>query len=507
MLTSDAADLDQNILIYFQNYLKMREQLLKYTIVDMNAKLVDLGFESIDYIDLATSIFEKTGQWVDISKIGNGTRISDLSSYLIKPDLEKPKHKIRVKLDDWQRYVYSKQLKDDRTIYVTYIVQYLCLKEGIDLSKLKLAIAKTLNNHFILNSRLIPMIDDYYFEKTPIQSDFTFKGSFLFPKRELAKLIVKVQSDRLVNIYLQTKNNHHYLIIAFHHIALDGWSSVVIQEEIFRRYARLHHAKARSVSEDICALSMTYSSSLNEQSNTDELRSLLKSVNSYEYNQLDHLFHGKLQASYFNFVLKKEHVDQYARSNSINDFSYSVIFTYMVHQIISLASGVEKLFIYTSLSNRHLPIAGIKALTTNIATGLPVFLSKGNMSKRQFAVKINETLKIYFKQMSYGAITRILLENNTLLNKLISPYMQPYWLMLTYINNPSKIIYGNDSITSHYVNWNKSRTHICIEDSKQIFFVIHNRGSEFLIELHSRVNKESHAAMIHNFFMALSSFP
>src|SRR3990167_4110531 len=102
MLTSDAADLDQNILIYFQNYLKMREQLLKYTIVDMNAKLVDLGFESIDYIDLATSIFEKTGQWVDISKIGNGTRISDLSSYLIKPDLEKPKHKIRVKLDDWQ---------------------------------------------------------------------------------------------------------------------------------------------------------------------------------------------------------------------------------------------------------------------------------------------------------------------------------------------------------------------------------------------------------------------
>ena len=98
--------------------------------------------------------------------------------------------------------------------------------------------------------------------------------------------------------------------------------------------------------------------------------------------------------------------------------------------------------------------------------------------------------------MSYGAITRVLLENNTLLNTCISPSRQPYRLTHTYINNPSHIIYGNDSITRNYINWSKSRTHINIENDMRIFLFIHNSGPEFVIELHSRVKIGVHDMMV-----------
>lgn len=191
-------------------------------------------------------------------------------------------------------------------------------------------------------------------------------------------------------------------------------------------------------------------------------------------------------------------MDQYARTNNIHGAPYSVVFAFMLHQIISQASGINKLIIYLSLSNRHLPIPEITGLVTNMITCLPLFLDNTNSKSQEFAEKINETLKIYFKHMSYGALTRILLENNTLLNTYINPYRHPYCIMLTYINNTSKIIYGNDSITSNYINWNKSRTHICNE-GKLIFFEVHNLGAEFVVHVHSRMLKGVHFNMLHNF--------
>ena len=161
MSTFDVDDLGEKVLSYIQNHFKNDS-------INRNAKLVDLSFESIDYIALAAFIFKKTGRWVDISRIDNSTRISDISSYLVNLEQRRPKRKLMVKLDDLQRYVYSSQFEDKDTIYVTYIIQYLCLKEGIDLSKLQRAIEDTLKNHYILNSRLIRIIDDYYFEKNKI---------------------------------------------------------------------------------------------------------------------------------------------------------------------------------------------------------------------------------------------------------------------------------------------------------------------------------------------------
>ena len=336
----------------------------------MHTKLDDLGFESIDYIELSTFIFETTGQWLDISKFNKESRISDISSYLQNIPLEKLQHKIMAKLDNWDRYVYSSQLKDEHSIDITYIVVCLCLKEDIDIPKLKLAITQTQNNNYLLNCKLIRVVDDYYLERTPIQSELTFKGSILFPRKDLVKLKIRVQSNRLVNIFIQRKKKHYYLIITFHHIALDGWSSIIVQEEIFRRYAGLGGIKTKTASEDIRALNKKYSASLNVQSNTDELVSLLQSIEPREYNQLGHLFQGKLQTNYHCFVIKKETMDHYARDNNINNFPYSVILTFMFHQMINRLAGVDKLTIYTTLSNRCLPISGIKELVTNLATGL-----------------------------------------------------------------------------------------------------------------------------------------
>lgn len=493
MSTDDLKDVNKKIVSFFR-------ESLKIDIDNMDAKLCDLGVESIGFIALATFLFETTGKWLDISKIISDTRVSHLSSYLIQPALEKPKHQRMVKLDNWQRYVFASQLKGDPTGFVSYLIHSLWLKEHIDLSKLQMAIKETLSNHFLLNSKLIRYIDDYYFESTPIQEDFTFKGSYLFPKKDLAKLIIKIHSDRLVNIYLQRKNKQYYLIISVHHVALDGWAYTVIQEEIFRRYAGIYNRPQKNASAEIHALNRIYSASVGEQSNTYELASILEDIDPEQYNQLDFLFQGWLQSNYTCIVLKKEQIDQYAQNHGVSDFSYDVIFSFMYYQMISKLFGIRDVFFYITLSNRYLPIPGIKELAANIATALPLFLNNQNADAREFAEKIDATLKIYFKHMSYGAITRILLENNTILNASISPLRRPYCLKLTYINNTSKIIHGNDSIVAQYVDWKKSRTDICLEGRKLIFPVIHNMGSEFIIELYTRMQKGFHNVMLNDFF-------
>lgn len=76
-------------------------------------------------------------------------------------------------------------------------------------------------------------------KKTPIQTTFWLKKKGFFVKK-IAKPEVFTHSERLVYVYLQKNNNQHFLIIAYHHIALDGWSAQLLREEIFRRYAGEH---------------------------------------------------------------------------------------------------------------------------------------------------------------------------------------------------------------------------------------------------------------------------
>jgi len=491
-------DLNTKIVNYFQRFFKNNQ-------VNTATRVIDLGFESMDYLQLSAFIFNTTGCWFDISKINNDTRISDISSFIFKLEQDKSIHKIMVKLDVYQRYAYSYQFKDKCNLYVISFISYLYLKEPVDIPKLKQAIADTLNNHYMLNSKLTRIIDDYYFERTPIQSDFIFKGSLFFPKRDLSRLMINVHSDRLVNIYVQRKKKHYYLILAFQHIALDEWSQKIVQEEIFRRYAGLYNAPKKNVDEDIPALCTIYTASISEQSNTDELRALYNKIDPYEYGHLDQMFYGKPQRNQSNFVITKEELEQYVKINHIDGFPNSVIFAFIFHQMVRQISGVDKLIFYTSLSNRHLPISKINELVGNLPNCLPLFLNSKNLDSTQFAATIHESLKICFKHMSYGAVIRMILENNKLLNDFMSPARQPYTLLYSYINNISKTIYGNDSITSNYVDWNKSKTYICIKRNRNLTFDVHNLGSEFYIHIRSQMVNNIHHTMVHDFLK--SNFP
>ncbi|AHE68151.1 hypothetical protein Loa_02614 [Legionella oakridgensis ATCC 33761 = DSM 21215] len=69
-------DFNKNITNYFQRY-------FKNDLVDTEVRLVDLGFESMDYIELASFLLETMHKWLDISKINNATKISDIFACLL----------------------------------------------------------------------------------------------------------------------------------------------------------------------------------------------------------------------------------------------------------------------------------------------------------------------------------------------------------------------------------------------------------------------------------------
>ena len=89
-------ELNKQITTYFQPFFKDRP-------VNFEAKLSDLGFESLDYIELAAFFLKKTNNWIDISQLNNHSKISSLSSYLINSNIEKPPYKDKVILDKLSR--------------------------------------------------------------------------------------------------------------------------------------------------------------------------------------------------------------------------------------------------------------------------------------------------------------------------------------------------------------------------------------------------------------------
>lgn len=481
-------DFNKNITNYFQRY-------FKNDLVDTEVRLVDLGFESMDYIELASFLLETMHKWLDISKINNATKISDIFACLLTVQ-EEETNKKRVKLDKIQQNAYSYEFHHNHPEAVTYIIHYLNLQESIDIPKLEEAIRKTLDNHYLLNSKLTREIDDYYFDPAPKQSSIYFKGSVFFPERDIVKLRVTIHAERLVNIYLQRKKKQYYLIIAFHHIAMDGWSNKIILEEIFRRYADLYPKKQKNPQAEIQALNRTYHASLNEPSNPEELKKIFNAIDPEQFYQLDHLFYGTLQFNSSCLVVTTKQMKQYADKNHMNGVPLNVIITVLLYNLLCKVSGSDKLTLYTSLSNRFLPIPGIRELVTNLATGLPLFLEQAQLTPKQFAETINETLKIYFKHMSYGAITRILLEGKTLLNQYISPYHQPYYLMLTYMDDMNRTMYGNDSIVNHYIHWPKSKTYICTL-GRLIFFHVEHLNDNLVINIHSSAAKGVHTRLLH----------
>ena len=238
-----------------------------------------------------------------------------------------------VKIDPLQKQGYDLQFKNKNTPFVSYIIHFLCLKKEIEIPKLQQAIKDTLNNHFLLNSKIVTEDDEFFFKEAAPQRNFIFKGSYFFPKKNISKLIITVYSKRLVNIFLYKKKGNYYLIISFHHIAVDGWSHKIIQEEIFRRYADLHPFPNKNLLEEITALNHIHAISVDQKSNTNELKGIYKDIVPEEYSRINHLFNKKNEAHSYCFLLKRADVDQYARAHHIDDLPYSVILLFMFYHM------------------------------------------------------------------------------------------------------------------------------------------------------------------------------
>lgn len=497
---SQSNDIKQKILDYFHLY-------FGNYVLSTELKLSELGFESIDYIQLAAYLLKTTNRWLDISKINKNMTISDINSYLLTLEGPKPNLSHNVKLDELQKHAYAAQFNGEQCNRVTYVIHYLQLQDHVELPRLLDAIVATINNHFILQCKITQLNDECYLVASEPQNEFLLKSPLLsrhfFSKKDIKKLTLTVYSDRLAGIYLQKKKNKYYLIINFHHIILDGWGHKIIQEEIFRRYAGLP-VKQRNFINERAALNNIYTTSMNQPSVMEELKAIYKTMDLNEYNNLDFLFKEQSVLKHSCLVISKDELNHYAKKNNIEGLSYSTIFTFMMYQMIRQVSGKSKLLLFITLSNRFLPIPGIIELAGNAAIGLPLFLDKEKHTWQDLGQHIDERLRLYFKHMSYGAIVRLLLEGDTLLNQYIAPFGLAYYLLLTFTNNISKAIYNEDPVASNYVHWNNSRSYLDYPN-KLLFCDVHDMGPDCFLHVHSRMTEGVHD-LLFTHFMA-ENFP
>lgn len=93
--------------------------------------------------------------------------------------------------------------------------------------------------------------------------------------------------------------------MAYHHIALDGWSAALVREEIFRRYEGTHEIKCINQEEEINALNRAAEFREHTKNTLRELKTRLSQINPYEYNHLEPLFQGTLENRNTCFTLEK----------------------------------------------------------------------------------------------------------------------------------------------------------------------------------------------------------
>lgn len=468
--------------------------------INLNTKIVDLGLESIDYIEMIDKLIKITGKWLDVSKITDQTRIADIESCLTELNQEKSKTQPIVGMNRIQKVIYSNELNHNTSQSSSHVVS-LCLHDLIDIKRLEKAISETIDNHFILSSKLEWINDDYFFVNIDTQSSFKWHTPIFFGRNDLIKLETSVHADRLVRFYIQKKRNRYFFIMAYHHIALDGWSAMLVREEIFRRYEGTHKIPCLNKSKEINYLNKANEFWLHNNRSFKELSAHLFNINPYEYNHLESLFHGDTESKNICFSLKKDHVEQFMRVNQLSEFPHSVIFALVLHKMISQLAGVNKLFFYVSFANRNIPLPNIKNLITNLAFSLPVFFNNTNLITKEFADQIKETLSIYFKNISYTGVKEIW-ENELIPRDYLSATCQKYKIFYTYINK----ITQDEYIQDKYIDWSKSTNDLSLlrsknlsRKSKVIIFRIYNMNSHFVVMLDSNIKKNMHDCLIKSF--------
>ncbi len=484
-------DSDSSFLIgYFKRFFPNQS-------IPLNVKIIDLGLESIDYLNMAEAFFKNTGKWLEVSKISDDVTISNIESCLVDPNVDYPYEAHSVQIDPIFKRFYWHELSspiDSQPVFC--FMSSFCLKGDIDLKRLETAIADTLSNHFMLSCKIVRRNDEYFFVQANRQSNFRLRRAFFISKKEFEQLKTSVHSENLVRIYIQKRWNRRYLVIFFHHIAIDGWSVMLTREEIFRRYEGTYNAPCLKLEEEIHSINCMHQVKAHIQ-DRNALMERLSYIDPLEYmNQLYMLSIKPLEQKQTLFSIEKDKVDGFAQKNQLQEFPYSVIFILLLHQIISNQFSVNKLYFRLTFSNRNLPVLGIKTLITNIASVLPLFLDSTHYSTQEFAYHIQDLLTVYFKNMSQGSYI------NEWLQEMIRPLGTKHnYIGFTYYNK----IVDDEYSQNKYIDWEHSIFNPCfLRMINGPLLVVHNMGTHFDVILYSRMSKGSHAILTDNIKDALS---
>lgn len=453
--------------------------------VDFDTPIMSLGLESIDYIDLSVFFFKKTKKWLDISLLNETTRIKDLDSCLAPLHFEKYPSKSAVKINPELAFYF---LDCQREVYLT---SYYCIHGEIDFKKLELAIAQTIAAHFMLSCKIVRLKDDYFFEKTEPQQSFWLKKSLFFKKR-MPKLEVLMHSERLVNIYIEKKDRKNFLIIAFNHIAIDGWAALLIREEIFRRYEGSEEVYLPR-NEEIAALNKINEICLPTNNTLNEFKQELLKIKPSEYTQVNSLHNGSLIEKTSCFVIPKEKIEQFKARNHLNNIPTGVLFILVFTNALLSLIKKKKLMFYITLSNRNLPIEDIQTLIISTARFLPIFYNSENKSIVECADELKKLFFLYFKSMHPPAI-KGLFEQQPIDSSYFFIEKQAFPIMYTYINTINKQEY----IQNKYIDWERSINHHSY-DVLGAFLRVYNLNSQCAVILNSKMNEGLHDHIINYF--------
>ena len=452
--------------------------------VDNTAAIMDLGLESIDYIELSLLFLKETGKWLDVSQINDATSIADLVSYLIPVTFEKSKPKLAVRLNPLLELFFRSPRKKEICLMSTF-----CLDDKMDLNLLEKAIRETIEQHFMLSCKLVHLKDNYYFEPIEPQQVFKLKTPSIFRKK--VKIEVFTYSERLVLIHLQKKNNKLFLIIAYNHIALDGWSALLLREEIFLRYEG-HEKINLPRAQEIEALNK-----LNEiwlpptENSIVELKREFIDLNPPDYHNTACLYDATLVKNNACFYISKEKMEQFMSRNRLINIPYSVLFALVLNEAVIQLINTKKLMFYVSFSDRNLPLEHIKELFVNLATTLPIFLDSENKSLLTRAQHLQKIFTIYFKNMSYAGVSKIW--NEEIIDRKSLTFMaEPYPIIYTYINK----IMQEDYVQNKYIDWNNSLNEVQYGKDVGIFLRVYNLGAKVVVILNTTMNKGLHQKLL-----------
>lgn len=282
------------------------------------------------------------------------------------------------------------------------------------------------------------------------------------------------------------------MAMAYHHIAIDGWSALLIREEIFRRYQCLP-VESLNRAEEIRQLNLVNELVAASGHNIEVLRTRLLNLKFEAYNHLDAIFKGVLQKQNTCIKIEKRKMDAFAINHHIKDSTYSVVFALLLQQMVAVLAGTDKLFFYISFSNRNIPIPGIKSLITNLAIGLPVFLESSHLPLQARAAHLKDSLALYFKMTNYNLYNEIY-ENQIIPEYILNATQQPYLLVYTYINQ-----LANDGYTqNYYIDWAQSSNEINYGNLKLIFLRVYDMGEEFVFTLDTQMKEGLHEVLIND---------